>query len=119
MLRQCTGYPQKDSYYHQNPTLKINIYLFFSPDSYKIIWAYSSSWDSIFQFLFVPAHELASDRTYASDSSMSYEVHSEETGQLSRTENISMVDAGFLPKPLSARMEVAVLVACLHKQSEL
>lgn len=50
---------------------------------------------------------------------MSYEVHSEETGQLSSTESISMVDAGFLPKPLSARMEVAVLVACLHKQSEL
>lgn len=86
------------------------------------MWAYGSSRDSIFQliygfFLFL-AHELTSSRTHASDSTMSYEVHSEETGQLSSTENIPM-DAGFLPKRLSARMEAALLVACLHRQSEL
>lgn len=44
----------RKTHYRQNPTLKINIYLFFPPDSYKTIWAYSSSWNSIFQFLFVP-----------------------------------------------------------------
>lgn len=86
------------------------------------MWAYSSSWDSIFQFIYgfclFLAHKLVSDRTHASDSIMSYEVYSEETGQPSSTENISM-DAGFLPKHLSARMEVALLVTCLHKQSEL
>lgn len=94
----------------------------FSHASYKTMWAYSSSWDSIFQFIYgfclFLAHKLVSDRTHASDSIMSYEVYSEETGQPSSTENISM-DAGFLPKHLSARMEVALLVTCLHKQSEL
>lgn len=86
------------------------------------MWAYSSSWDSIFQFIYVfclfLAHEPASDRIHASDSTMCYEVHSEEAGQPSSTENISM-DADFLPKHLSARMEAALLVVCLRKQSEL